>query len=662
MAPMLELLLVFLCAGTTTSEVNDNFNNCKQDFFYQGTPPAVSYPGELREKSICQKYNNVYHFATLYSIRYRIPIYSAYRLPLGNCQGEQPKRRDNWFIEPQLLDNGGGQSPMMRTSGSRDQINEYKINQAINEDYRNTGFDRGHLNPNFYHCNDGRTATFTLTNAVPQNACFNELIWFAMEGESKTIMNTLCSFDGARRFFITGTVPYRRTIPNRGHDLEGDNRNRGYNRVSVPSHMWTAVCCDSTGAKYPADRNKGFSFGYMGENKADGSVDAFSVRELENSISSIPPVGRSIKIFVNDYCNENSDNSKKALSRIQSVIAKTDLNSQDKLSMTDLSQLPFKRRRLDSGEFQIISSQGKQVLFDLTLGVELANQSQAVNNYRNKLKSSSHLTVIMTGFDQVAKANSKVEFDTKSKKFSLHENQMAITKRKKVGYRKNRALRGAENRKKILTPGRKEFGKHNLINKAHRVHMGQYLPKNGFVNVSSFKSVKHKHVKSSIRSSTKEKSADDPVAVVDTYMFAPELSAADMTVGGDYCRSDHKCDFHKESYKWCYWNINDDWDYCCNEDCKSSNLQDFTPTCDVGNGTIRDCSMRSSIITVTGGRCRQDHECGLHQNSYYWCYTDFHNNWQYCCQPWHRCDYYNESYKWCYAGSSLASKWKNCYY
>jgi len=102
MAPMLELLLVFLCAGTTTSEVNDNFNNCKQDFFYQGTPPAVSYPGELREKSICQKYNNVYHFATLYSIRYRIPIYSAYRLPLGNCQGEQPKRRDNWFIEPQV--------------------------------------------------------------------------------------------------------------------------------------------------------------------------------------------------------------------------------------------------------------------------------------------------------------------------------------------------------------------------------------------------------------------------------------------------------------------------------------------------------------------------------------------------------------------------------
>ena len=24
--------------------------------------------------------------------------------------------------------------------------------QAINDDYRDTGFDRGHLNPNFMHC------------------------------------------------------------------------------------------------------------------------------------------------------------------------------------------------------------------------------------------------------------------------------------------------------------------------------------------------------------------------------------------------------------------------------------------------------------------------------------------------------------------------------
>lgn len=98
---LMKLVVIFLSLGAATPEVGDNFNNC-HNFFYQSTPPVISYPEEFDGKSICQVYNNAYHYATFYSKRWRIPIYSAYRLQLESCRGNQPPRRDQWFIEPQV--------------------------------------------------------------------------------------------------------------------------------------------------------------------------------------------------------------------------------------------------------------------------------------------------------------------------------------------------------------------------------------------------------------------------------------------------------------------------------------------------------------------------------------------------------------------------------
>jgi len=464
----------------------------------------------------------------------------------------------------------------MHTTGFRRE--EFKRNQAINMDYRNTGFDRGHLNPNFYHCDEARTATFTLTNAVPQNACFNELMWYALENESKKIMKSMCNFAGATRFFVTGTIPSRKRIPNMEIDLEADS-SRDYNRVSVPSHMWTAACCDSSAASQPAITQKGFSFGYLGENKADGSVEVLSIRELENAISAIPAEAagqeRSIRIFVDDYCNEDSDNSKEALAKIGAVVDKSNLNNQDTLGQTTLYKLPPKKRYLSSREFKSVKDLGSNVLSDFILGVALPAGTSPVVKYRDTLKSSSDLTVIMTGF--------------KSRK-----------------------------RKRESSQRKKEFD---------------------------------------------ETSADDTSTAEDTYMFAPEQNAMiNMTVSGDYCRLDHKCDYHDgRRYRWC--KTASSWDYCCVNDCLSANYQEAVPTCDVGKGIIKTCSIRYSIVTVKGGRCRQDHECALRGQSFYWCYSDFNGNWEYCCQPWHRCDYYNgEPSGWCYVGSSLRTDRRSCYY
>lgn len=548
------------------------------------------------------------------------------------------------FFE-QLLDSET-ESHNMTLPGKRSE--QFKVKQAIDEDYRDTGFDKGHLNPNFYHCSSfARSATFTLTNAVPQDPCFNRLVWFALENEAKNIMDSLCSFNGAKRFFITGTVPSENRIPNREHDFESDRKPKSdFERVSVPSHMWTAACCDSSEALDPDDRKRGFSFGYLGENKAGGSVTASSVRELENGILAIPPTERSIKIFVNDYCKEDSNDSKKAVAKIRAVVAKSILNRQNRLDMTDISQLPDKKRRLDADEFKTVTDLGKKVLFDLTLGLALPNKSQVVNNYRDKLKLSSDLTVIMTGFDFLnAKSPlSHTELDNTPDKYSFHEKKVAnATENKRQAnssYKKNRGKAGKIKWYKGLSLDSKAkfIGRSKMTGKEHPLDEGQYL--------------------------AKKEEQIETLKKTDTYMFAPKLNALmDVTVNGDYCQPDHKCDYHDGyKYKWCK-TTSSSWDYCCLKDCLSTDYQSSIPTCDVGNGTNQTCSMRSSIITVKGGRCRQDHECALHGNGYYWCYTDFDNNWDYCCQPWHRCDYYDgEDYRWCYAGSSLETKWRHCYY
>ena len=95
------LLILWLNAFGVRSEVNSGFGNCMQ-YFYKSTPPSLTRNFFNPPRSICQRYNGVYYYATLYSTSLRIPLYSAYTLP-GPCSGSpQPQRRSRWFVEPQV--------------------------------------------------------------------------------------------------------------------------------------------------------------------------------------------------------------------------------------------------------------------------------------------------------------------------------------------------------------------------------------------------------------------------------------------------------------------------------------------------------------------------------------------------------------------------------
>ncbi|NXS08973.1 ENDD1 protein, partial [Neodrepanis coruscans] len=226
---MLWLLLLQVwasCLWLGHSEVVKNFTSCPQ-FFYQNSPPNNNLQPQ-NPAWICQCYKNGYFFATLYNKTGRIPVYSAYKYEPASGKGTH-----RWMVEPQLI-SPNLPKEMKRVSELKKDYDvkpkQLKESQAVNADYKNlTGLDRGHLNPNAHHnTSDSRNATFTLTNAVPQNSTLNRGNWRVYEKKTMTQESQDCI---NTTYVITGAVPGNKFISN--------------GRVNIPSHIWSGACCQT---------------------------------------------------------------------------------------------------------------------------------------------------------------------------------------------------------------------------------------------------------------------------------------------------------------------------------------------------------------------------------------------------------------------------------
>lgn len=89
------LALAGLLEGRLVGEEEAGFGECDR-FFYAGTPPA-GLAAEAHVK-ICQRFEGAERFATLYSRRDRIPVYSAFRAARPAAAGAEPR----WLVEPQV--------------------------------------------------------------------------------------------------------------------------------------------------------------------------------------------------------------------------------------------------------------------------------------------------------------------------------------------------------------------------------------------------------------------------------------------------------------------------------------------------------------------------------------------------------------------------------
>uniref|UniRef100_A0A667Z5Q4 Uncharacterized protein n=1 Tax=Myripristis murdjan TaxID=586833 RepID=A0A667Z5Q4_9TELE len=230
------------------------FANCT-NFFFNGISPTT-FPNNNHYKEICQCLPNqpVYYYATLYDTANRIPVYSAYQFHHGNN-----RRQTTWYIEPQYS-YYHYVSCCLQLDGFTDRCMKGGLkgitHQATNDDYKKSGYDKGHLYPVRHTSTpDQMEATFTLTNAAPQNLTFNRGNWSQHEDQLVDILKKCRS-----AFVVTGVVPGARTINN---------------RVRVAAYYWSAYCC-----------NNGMTLrsgGFIGPKK--GKVESMTVKNLEAMLS-----------------------------------------------------------------------------------------------------------------------------------------------------------------------------------------------------------------------------------------------------------------------------------------------------------------------------------------------------------------------------------------
>ncbi|XP_009460883.1 PREDICTED: endonuclease domain-containing 1 protein-like [Nipponia nippon] len=259
---LLLLLLQILasCLWLGRSEVVTSFESSCPQFFFRETPPNEALEPE-NPAWICQRYKNQYYYATLYDRNRRIPVYSAYLYQPG--PGTRPK---TWLVEPQLM------GPTYPKTMEREWtlVNSFSVSleqlsksQAILQDYKNlTGLNRGHLNPSGHHADSSsRTATFTLTNIVPQNEKLNGGAWNNYEQQTMMRRTQGCN----TTYVVVGAVPGNNYIAK--------------GRVNKPSYIWSSACCE-------VDTNHRKAWAVIAENDKN-EVQLLTLGELEDMLTQL---------------------------------------------------------------------------------------------------------------------------------------------------------------------------------------------------------------------------------------------------------------------------------------------------------------------------------------------------------------------------------------
>jgi len=228
------------------------------EFYFHGKSwpkPKVNMSLQNSVK-LCQttiEHKSPAYLATFYNMDTKIPIYSANRVKLSNNSPVFPRPSTNSWNRISLTLCKLKQVPSYSIPSQivhRD--NSYfdcDNNQATAKDYHENGLnlDKGHLSPNAI--NDfsrmKQLSTFTLTNAAPQYAKFNEQSWRVYECVTKQAIIDLAPNEDV--YIITGTLGVAKN--SNGSDLwMNEGSSDGKTPVLVPGYFWKAVC-------YPGNKN-----------------------------------------------------------------------------------------------------------------------------------------------------------------------------------------------------------------------------------------------------------------------------------------------------------------------------------------------------------------------------------------------------------------------
>lgn len=186
-------------AGAGPSETDGlptSFARCTS-FFLGQKPPAI--PGRPKLRELCFE-----SFAVLHSGETRTPVYAAQRLNRHSLDGPKRKRSDRFFADARL------------PAGDR----------ATLEDYKRSGYSRGHLAPAGDMVTEAAIAqSFSLANMVPQAIRHNSGAWSKIEQDTRKYVQRA----KGDVFVVTGAV------------FSAKGARIGMNGVGVPTHLFKLV-------------------------------------------------------------------------------------------------------------------------------------------------------------------------------------------------------------------------------------------------------------------------------------------------------------------------------------------------------------------------------------------------------------------------------------
>ncbi|XP_058401364.1 endonuclease domain-containing 1 protein [Diceros bicornis minor] len=266
------LALAGLLEGRLVGEEEAGFGECDR-FFYAETPPA-GLPADAHVK-ICQRSEGAERFATLYSTRDRIPVYSAFRAARLAPGGAQPR----WLVEPQIDDPSSNLEEVINEEDAITSVNNLGSRQALNTDYLDSDYQRGQLYP-FSLSSDFPTTSFTLTNAAPMTPSFRERWYMNLNSLMDQALTPQCG-NGEDLYIITGAVPSDRKVKD---------------RVTVPEFVWLAACCAVPGG--------GWAMGFVKHTREGDVIEDVMVKDLEKLLPFNP------QLFQNN-CGETEQDTEK---------------------------------------------------------------------------------------------------------------------------------------------------------------------------------------------------------------------------------------------------------------------------------------------------------------------------------------------------------------
>lgn len=184
---------------------DDDFSKCTQ-LFVNNRPPILQNQ-DMAPRALCYS-----SFAVMHSGKSRTPIYVAQRLNKEQVEAKIT-RKNHFFADARLP----------------------RSERAELEDYRDSGFDRGHMAPaGDMATDDSMAQSFSLANMVPQYPINNRKSWAGIEKATrKYVMRA-----SGDVFVITGTVfaPNPQTI--------------GSNQVWIPQYLFKLIYDPSTGRSW----------------------------------------------------------------------------------------------------------------------------------------------------------------------------------------------------------------------------------------------------------------------------------------------------------------------------------------------------------------------------------------------------------------------------